>query len=569
MDCVSSEIKMISEDKRVINEVDFFARNIDSSVLEAKDHTHRNTDFKENNQTGLNLLTMDMNSEKSKEMELAQVELDKMNEENQWLKTMLNRVNNEYQALSHHVIMSVKQHENQNSPSTSTKENYNKVVEGLLENKMEGSSYLFGRQFKDIGQQSTNSMDLSTRLLPDFSRLPNNMIVESSSLISMETTLQKKAEVVSLKSDSTNNGDDSEREESPEQILFPNNKNNTSKVPKYNNHSSTSSSRNADHQQPSAETMSMIRKARVSVRAISDASTISDGCQWRKYGQKMAKGNPCPRAYYRCTMASGCPVRKKVQRCAEDHSVLVTTYEGNHNHPLPPAAMTMASATSAAATMLLSGSMPSSDANISQLMNMNLLAKSLALPNCSPSLSASAPFPTVTLDLTRPSNNFPNHQNNNIIPQFFNQSNNNKALGLLGLVDSQGIMDPNLHNSTMPPSISDAAAAIKADPNFMAALVTAITSICVKEVHRVKRVAHDWANFVEKDCTLHCWEDGVKVIVARGRVLADGAICNEMVHFKTVKNDQYKSRFGLVFESEEELLFGLVEIWSGPVGIRS
>ncbi|KAI8009529.1 putative WRKY transcription factor 20 [Camellia lanceoleosa] len=79
-----------------------------------------------------------------------------------------------------------------------------------------------------------------------------------------------------------------------------------------------------------------IREPRVVVQTVSEVDILDDGYRWRKYGQKVVRGNPNPRSYYKCTNA-GCPVRKHVERASHDPKAVITTYEGKHNHDVPAA----------------------------------------------------------------------------------------------------------------------------------------------------------------------------------------------------------------------------------------
>ncbi|XP_022747803.1 WRKY transcription factor 44-like isoform X2 [Durio zibethinus] len=76
-----------------------------------------------------------------------------------------------------------------------------------------------------------------------------------------------------------------------------------------------------------------IQEPRVVVQSSNDSEIMGDGFRWRKYGQKVVKGNPNP-SYYRCT-SQKCNVRKHVERASDDPRAFVTTYEGKHNHEMP------------------------------------------------------------------------------------------------------------------------------------------------------------------------------------------------------------------------------------------
>ncbi|XP_027355610.1 probable WRKY transcription factor 40 [Abrus precatorius] len=109
---------------------------------------------------------------------------------------------------------------------------------------------------------------------------------------------------------------------------------------------------------PKHNTSPKVSKVFVRTDASDTSLYVRDGYQWRKYGQKVTRDNPSPRAYFKCSYAPSCPVKKKVQRSVEDPTILVTTYEGEHNHALQQAEISVSSSQSETCSVSVPSSSP-------------------------------------------------------------------------------------------------------------------------------------------------------------------------------------------------------------------
>ncbi|KAA8526589.1 hypothetical protein F0562_008208 [Nyssa sinensis] len=86
-------------------------------------------------------------------------------------------------------------------------------------------------------------------------------------------------------------------------------------------------------QSPDTEVNAIQLQQEGSTPSIIPEKASDDGYNWRRYGQKVFKGNKFFQSYYKCTHPN-CPAKKQVKR-SHDGQTMDIIYFGNHEHPKP------------------------------------------------------------------------------------------------------------------------------------------------------------------------------------------------------------------------------------------